>query len=659
MGIVSRYYESINEPFAQGFFESQERSRFYRFARGYEVFFEKCILPEYTGERVYPNGRALGDECCVRPHYNSTYNIKHEALRKKCEKAYCDLIDKDMDGIVYLPTQHNVGGYGWVHSFPNYRRIEREGFNAYKERIEKLPDGDFKDGLLCLIRGIKRLQERCVEKLRESGAPAELIAALERVPFEPVRTIYEAVVCRNFVYYLDFCDNVGRLDAEFIEYYRGEDIVDIVREFFRNVDINDGWSCALGPEYNELTLQVLRACHGMRRPLIELRITSDMPDEIWNEAIASIKCGGGSPSLYNEELYQKVLAERFPHIPKEDLMCFNGGGCTETMLAGISRVGSLDAGINTALVLRETITESLALCTSYEAFYEKLFAKLDEALTHTLERLEFIYQQRISNIPHPMRTLLVDDCIENGKDFNAGGARYNWSVINFAGTINVIDSLIAIRELIYNTKKYTPEEFVRLLDAEDSDFYTEIKKCPKYGIDDEIADLLASEFSDRLFSILDGRKPLFGDCFLPASIQFTTYISAGKAVGPTPDGRHNGDPLCDCIAPIHGNDKKGPTAMLGSVSRLNLSKALGTPILNISLSPEHIDTSLKPLVCSYFQNGGMQMQVNCVSREDMIDALEHPERHQNLIVRTGGYSEYFNALSYEMKRAIIDRTVQV
>jgi len=659
MGIVSRYFESINESFAQGFFESIERSKFYRFARGYELFFEKCDLPEYKGEKLYPNGKALGKECMVRPHYNSTYEIDFEGLRQKCEKEYYDFIDKDMNNIVYLPTEHNVGGFGWVHSFPNYARIEKEGFNAYKKRIENLPEGDFRDGLLCLISGINKLRERCVEKLRASGADPELIAALERVPFEPARTLYEAVVCRNFVYYLDFCDDVGRLDADFIEYYKGEDIVELLREFFRNVDINSGWSCALGPDYNDLTIQVLRACHGMRRPLVELRITPDMPEEIWNEAIASIKCGGGSPSLYNEELYQKALAEKFPYIPKEDLMRFNGGGCTETMLAGISRVGSLDAGINTAFVLRETITEALASCTSYGAFYEKLFAKLDEAVTDTLELLETIYRQRISNIPHPMRTLLVDDCIDNGKDFNAGGARYNWSVINFAGTINVIDSLLAIRYLIYDKKQYAPDEFVKLLDAEDEEFYNELKKCPKYGIDDENADELASEFSDRLFSLLEGRKPVFGDCFLPASIQFTTYISKGKAVGPTPDGRHCGDPLCDSLAPIHGNDKKGPTAMLGSVTSLELSRALGTPILNISLSPEHIDTSLKPLVQSYFQKGGMQMQVNCVSRADMIDALHHPERHSNLIVRTGGYSEYFNSLSLEMKKSIIDRTVQI
>ncbi len=659
MGVVSRYYESINEPFAQGFFERQDRSKFYRFARGYEVFFEKCTLPEYNGGKLYPNGKVLGKEYMVRPHYNNTYEIDYAGLRQKCDKEYFPFIDKDMNSIVHLPTLHDVGGFGWVHSFPNYQRIEKEGFNAYKKRIENLPEGDFKDGLLCLISGIKKLQTRCVQKLHESGADTELIAALERVPFEPATTLYEALVCRNFVFYLDFCDEVGRLDAELIDYYKGEDVTEIFREMFVNIDSNGGWSSAIGPDYNELTVQVLRACRGMRRPSVELRVTPDMPEEIWEEAVESIKCGGGSPSLYNEELYQKALAEKFPNIPKEDLLRFNGGGCTETMLAGISRVGSLDAGINTAFVLRETITESLASCTSYDEFYEELFAKLDEAVVYTMEMLESIYRQRIADIPHPMRTLLVDDCIDNCRDFNAGGARYNWSIINFAGTINVVDSLCAIRELIYEKKKYTAEEFVKLLDNENEDFYKELKKCPCYGVDDDKADIIASEFFNRLWGLLDGHKPVFGECFIPASIQFTTYVPKGKVVGPTPDGRHDGDPLCDSLAPIHGKDKSGPTAMLNSVTKIKLSKAVGTPVLNISLSPEHIDSSLKPLVETYFQNGGMQMQVNCVSREDMIDALDHPERHRNLIVRTGGYSEYFNALSDEMKKTVIERTVQI
>ena len=585
--------------------------------------------------------------------------MDYTGLKKKCSEEYIKIIKDELDVIKFPSHPHTIGGYAYVHSIPNYHRIETEGLNSYKKRILKLKDSDFKNGLLCLFTGIENFHSRALEKLKEGNAPKKLISALEKVPFSPAETLYEAIVCRNFVYYLDYCDDPGRLDAELIEFYKGEDITDLLREFFTNVDINNGWSSALGPDYNDLTVQVLRASRGMRRPSVELRVTKDMPDELWEEAVKAIKAGGGSPSLYNEELYQQALKEKFPYIPESDLLKFNGGGCTETMLAGISRVGSLDAGINTVQVLRETLTSSLCSSETYNDFYEKLFENLKTAVENTHKILSYVYEQRTKEVAQPMRTLLVDDCIENETDFHAGGARYNWSIVNFAGTINVIDSLLAIKELIYDKKKYTQKEFLSLLDNEDEEFFTELKKCRHYGVDDEIADSLAAEFSERLFGLLDNYKPYFGDCYLPASIQFTTYLDAGKGIGPTPDGRKNNAPLCDSLAAIHSNDNKGPTALLNSVSKLSLSKALGTPVLNLSLSPEHITASLKPLITSFFEKGGMQAQITCVSKEDMLDALKNPDKHKNLIVRVGGYSEYFNNLSDELKQTVIERTIQI
>jgi len=657
MNSISKYFESINEPFASAFFENIERSKFYRFSKAYAHFFECCTLPEYSGGQLYPNGYAVSSEYNIVPHYSHTVSVNYKKLSEKCSEEALEYIKKDMDIIEFPPTPHSVGGYGFVHSFPNYARIEREGLNSYKNRIENLEHSDFRNGLLLLLDGIETYHKRILEKLISCKAPQNLISALEKVPFKPAGNLYEAMVCRNFVYYLDFCDNPGRIDAELIDFYDGEDFTEIFREFFTNVDINDGWSLAIGSEYNELTVQVLRAANGMRRPSVELRVTQNMPDSIWNEAIATIKTGGGSPSLYNEELYQEALKKRFKNISQDDLKKFNGGGCTETMLAGISRVGSLDAGINTALVLRNSITKYLTASESFEDFYEKFFCELKAAIEDTIEKVNYIYRQRIENMPQPIRTLLVDDCIDNEMDFNAGGARYNWSVINFAGIINVIDSFLAIRELVYDKKSYSPDEFLRLLDNEDKEFYKCLRKCECFGVDNKNADNFAAEFSDRLFGMLDDYKPVFGECFLPASIQFITYIDAGKDVGATPDGRKSGEPLCDSITAVHGKDVEGPTALLNSVTKLKLSKALGTPVLNFSIAPEYMEKALKYLAETYFEMGGMQMQITCVSKEDMLDALKHPEKHENLIVRVGGYSEYFNRLSDEMKRTVIERTL--
>ena len=144
--------------------------------------------------------------------------------------------------------------------------------------------------------------------------------------------------------------------------------------------------------------------------------------------------------------------------------------------------------------------------------------------------------------------------------------------------------------------------------------------------------------------------------FYPVSNQFITYADAGKKIPATPDGRKAGAPLCDSLGAIHGNDNKGPTALLNSVSKLPLYRIIGTPVTNIRISKEHLAAVLKPLVKGFFEEGGMQLQVSCLSREEILDAMAHPENHRSLIVRVGGYSEYFTRLSPELQQTILART---
>ena len=156
--------------------------------------------------------------------------------------------------------------------------------------------------------------------------------------------------------------------------------------------------------------------------------------------------------------------------------------------------------------------------------------------------------------------------------------------------------------------------------------------------------------------MLDNKKPAIGEGFLPASIQFMSQVSAGKNIGATPDGRYSGAPLCDSLGAIFAKDVKGPTALLSSTAKLPLNRVVGTPVMNIRIRKEHLPTLLRPLVQTFFDKGGMQLQVSCLSREEMLDAMEHPEKHENLIVRIGGFSEYFNRLSPALKQTVLERT---
>jgi formate C-acetyltransferase len=146
--------------------------------------------------------------------------------------------------------------------------------------------------------------------------------------------------------------------------------------------------------------------------------------------------------------------------------------------------------------------------------------------------------------------------------------------------------------------------------------------------------------------------------FLSSSIQFMSQVGAGKNVGATPDGRRCGEPLCDSLAAIFGRDTKGPTALLNSVTALDLKSALGTPVVNFNIQKSFDDNILRALITGYMKRGGVQLQISCVSREDLLDAVEHPELHGNLVVRVGGYSEYFTRLSPELQKMVIDRTIQ-
>jgi formate C-acetyltransferase len=671
-GLAERFFE-IGEPYAGGFYEAPDRDRFFRFARAQRRFWEQAPLDGYRGGALYPCGSKCPRPPAVRPDYSYTFTVDWRALEEKWEEAP-SLLRRETDLFLWVGLPHNVGGDLYTHSIPNYDRVVREGLEAHRARIERLPAGDFREGLLELLEGIRAYHRRCVEALLpeargENAAKVEkLLAALARVPFAPARDLYEALVCWNFVYYLDGCDNPGRLDTDLIPWHRGEDYTALFVEFFTSVDENTGWSGALGPDCNALTLQCLRAIKGLRRPSLELRVDGRTPPEIWEAAADSLSTGCGQPALYNETLYQRALGERFPAIPAGDLLRFNGGGCTETMLAGISNVGSLDAGLNLPFIFEPYMRRNLEAAGSFDSFYRGLLEEIRAALLPVLERISACQERRARVRPQPVRTLLIDDCIEKGKDFNAGGARWYWSVVNLAGLINVVDSLLAIRHLVYGppagraastapaAPTLAPAEFLAGLAEQKPGFLRALASCPCFGVDDAEADGLAADFAGQVFDMLRERKPFLGGQFLPSSIQFVTYAAAGREVGATPDGRERGAPLADSLAAVHGKDRAGPTAMLNSVAKLPLYKAAGTPVLNLRLRKSDLAARLRPLVSGFFDQGGMQVQVSCFSREDMLDAMEHPERHENLMVRIGGYSEYFNYLPRELKETVLART---
>lgn len=655
--MLAKEFEKLGEYAAMGVFEEEKRSLFYRKALGLRRYYENRPLYPYDKRPLYPSG-FMKEEGLLKPNYMFGFEINWSKVtdeNRELVQSYADVFCRYSSKV---PPEHTVAGNMWCHSMPNYGRILHEGLRSYVARIERIEEDDLREGLLHLYKGIECYIARCVAYLEKEHADPKLIHALKKVPLEKADTIYEAIVAWNFVLYLDGCDNLGCLAKECIDFYHGEDITALLENLYDNLDANSGYSMALHTDYNALTIPCLKAAKGKRRPMIELFVDESTPQEIWDAAFELLRSKGGQPAFYNPGVLLGGLKEKL-NIDEQDLKGFCGGGCTESMIAGLSNVGSLDAGIHLPLILEKTLYNELPRSQSFEAFYQTYLENVRSVVEDVMQKICLAQKERAVLDPVPMRTLLIDDCIDRQTEYNAGGARYHWSIINFAGLINVIDSLLTVKELVFDNKEETAGAFLEKLKNNDPTFLERCRHTTHcFGRDDKESDAFAHELSHTIFAMLDTQTTYFGGKFLPSSIQFMSQVDAGKALGATPDGRSAGAPLCDSLAAIFGKDTKGPTALLNSVTSLDLGAALGVPVFNFNIDESWDNDVLKAMILSYMQMGGIQMQLTCISAQELREAYEQPDLHRNLVVRVGGYSEYFYRLSDELKKMIINRSIQ-
>jgi len=699
----------LREFFAAGYLEEPEASAMQRWSRAVRRRFEKRALHPYNGELLYPcrYAHSSNENQILMPGYSFTWSYNgHDLLSKMAQisdekKNTLEFLKKSIEELEgklnVMRTRHTIGGRGYTHSIPNYGRVLREGLSQHAIRIEKKLDlaqkihdeykVSFYLGLLDVLEGIKAWHARILEMLKSlpkgdadfNKHLEALITAFQQVPFQSARNFYEAVVAYNFVYYLDDCDNPGRIDQELFPYYENDLVsglinhekgVKLVRCFWENVDANSGWSAGIGGTsstgeagYNELTIICLEAARKIRRPNLQLHVRKDMPQEVWKAALDTIATGCGLPALYNEEGFLTALRDAHLGIREEDLGLYNGGGCTETMIHGCSNVGSLDAGINLPLILVQTLNEHLADSGSFDDLMREYKEDVGDVIWEIVKNVNADQEIKSKLRPQPMRSLLIDDCIDNGLEFNAGGARYNWSVINVAGLANVIDSMAALEEVVFGKKEKTGAEVLEILKRNyegEEGFRRRLEKCPRFGNDSPKADNIAKDIANFVFREFLAYAPWRGGKFLASCLMFVTYADAGVPVSATPDGRLAGSPLADSAGPVQGRDRKGPTAMLKSVSSIPHYLAPGTLVINARFMKEFFITQegrdkIQDLIKTYFEMGGMQIQINVVDQKVLKDAIEYPEKHQDLIIRIGGYSEYFNRLSPALKQTVLER----
>jgi hypothetical protein len=690
-----RLLEKMGEFFAAGFLSGTGKPIILRTAEAIKSHLMHAELPAYNGSRLYPSGKASFWEGPFMSFFYVNLRFNKEKLKKSMEQAPEEerkVLQKLAEVACSYPEAE-----GWTHSIPNYGRILAEGLEGYDRRIsaakaryKRFAEKQvFLEAVTTALDSIRILVGRIEGYLsslvfddeEKEENRLKLIKAFNKLLHLGEFDFKEAMVVTNFILYLDGPDNLGRFDMFMEPYFNKsietgevntEEALGWINELWDNVDQCNAWNAALGgtrpngtDASSQLTFLCLKAAKGKRRPNVALKLRDDTPDHIWNAAIDCISGGTGIPALYGEDNYLKSLEEARLNISWEDMTNYAFGGCTETMIHGCSNVGSLDGDFNTLKVLEETLYRDLEKCITFKEFMIKYKTALDLALDELICRVNISQERKALYHPQLIRSLFIDDCIDSGREYASGGARYNWSVINVMGLGNTVDSLTGVREIVYNKKEIAPDAFLRNLDSNFKDnplLLMKLKQMPKFGNGLDEVDTLAKDVSSHIFSRLLEHAPWRGGRFIGSCLMFVTYGRFGKGIGATPDGRLEDEPIADSAGAVQGRDRNGPTALLQSVTSLDQIHAPGTLVINIRLGKSILDDTVsrekvKALLKSYFAMGGMQIQVNVVDQEVLKDAMEHPGKYSDLIIRIGGYSEYFNHLSDELKLSVLERVI--
>jgi formate C-acetyltransferase len=701
----ARLLRSLGQPVVAGLFEDKNATKFARHCRALLRYFEHAPAPRCETGPLYPCGpcnvHGLLSDQLVTYSYSFGFQpiggaagMVEKRLEDETSRFLFSNIQSDLAVLAGNPlsSRFSVGGRGFTHSILNYHRILAEGLDATRNRIDALEKSAIEGGARERVGfyraahealdGVFLFHARCLEAVRERPENPEnirLVAALEKVPRRPATGFYEALVVHNFMWYLDGCDSIGRLDSLLWPYYEKdlregrltrEGAGELLTAYWRNFDANSGWHMILGggddsgnPAYSSLTNLCVRTLARQRRPNAGIRVRPDMPGETWDAVFDTLASGSGNPALYNEPAYLTHIPERCG-VTGADRNAFAFGGCTELMFEGLSNVGSLDSGINLIEVLDATIKCCLAGAPSFDAFLEEYRSDVARAVEEMVAEVNLNQEYKAVHKPLPIRTLFIDDCLGRGVDYNAGGARYNGSAVNVAGLANAANSLHAIRRCYSGKLGFSPAALAGMLE---NDFEGEeaalgaLRALDKYGNNREEVDDLAEGLADFAFKAITAhRTRRGGGFFLPACLMFVTYANEGRDVDATPDGRRRSAPIADSIGPMQGTDFEGPTSMLLSVASLPQRLGLGTLVLNLRVphgvfgSPQS-RAKLRSLIETYFNAGGLQVQITVVDQALLERALENPGAYANLIVRIGGYTEYFHRLPRELQREVVKR----
>ena len=712
------------DPFLYGYFLDESLEHCERVglallhaAKNIDIKLSRLLLPETAFETKYATSGYLPSEGLwfntdnisklikEFPEHKETlqrYISEINIFRSKSKRLFCESTEAlDRSGAEW------GGGWGG-HGNPDYGKIINFGTDHIRQTIEenrtKYPDEDaFYRSCSYALDAMDIIGERyrlyALEKA-ETSADAEdksfllrMAEAFETVPKKPAYDFTSAMCSFMLVFALDGSDSPGRFDRymypAYLKTQNKEEVTELIDRLWEYFHDHRSWNlCISGSdehfndESNELTYEILAMVRkkGYNTPNLTCRVHRNTPDKLWNEIADTLATGTGLPALYNDDVVCAALEKI--GIPPEDSHGYCMNGCNQIDIFGKSHMGLEDGEVLFTKCLEFALHngvngmngEKISIETgdprtfeTYEQFERAFINQLEHVTYNSCSSANTFQHVRAVSEPHPLRSCLIEGCLEKGRDYRNGGPLYNHGQILAEGIADTGDSLYAVKKLVYDEKKYT---MAQLVDALNSNFegyeqlHHDFKNCEKFGNDIEAVDEITARVLNRFFTYLKRNKTYRGGIYTGGCSTFSRAANYGRRTAALPNGKLKGEPLlADSIAATPGRDTNGPTAQIKSVLRYNHTDACSGFVFQNKFDKKLFNTekgkaSFIALAKTFFAGGGQQYTVTVVSPEDLLDAKIHPENHRNLIVRVGGYSDYFVNLDEGLQDNVIERTFE-
>jgi pyruvate formate-lyase/glycerol dehydratase family glycyl radical enzyme len=619
---------------------------------------------------------------------------------------------------------NEAGGIG--HFLPDYEKMLALGTSGYRETIEGGHE-DIHDAARIACEGLETWAGRFAdeaERLARAEADGRRKSELEeiaricrKVPREPAGTFHEALQSLWLTHLavmlesLNSAVSFGRIDQYLYPYYKRdldegrltrEEALELLLQFSAKATehvlllsqaiseyhggylvvqaaIVGGTDRQGADAVNPLTYLMLDVMekHRMRDPNYQARVHRGSPPEYLERALDVARQGCGTPALFNDEAVVPALVAH--GFPVEDARDYGIVGCVEPSIGGKSFL-STDAGLfNLPVCLELALNRGLrwngrfrvgaatpdplsfrGMDDVIEAFRAQLNFQVDRMIDdfHMVEKGNMDYH------PTPLSSLLVEGCMESGRDLTEGGAVFNQSGIQGVGTADVADSLAALDTVVFRDGKLTMSEVLEALRA-DFEGHEPVRvalwRAPKFGNDEELPDGYANLVVLMWHDSLARHRSMRDGAYVPGYYSVTCHVAFGEVTGALPSGRRSGEPFASGVGAACGADARGPTALLKSVSSLDTSLMPNGNALNLRFDPADIEGErglevLVGLTRGFFERGGMEIQLNVLDPEVLEDARANPGKYPELVVRVAGYCACFDDLPDTAKAEIINRT---